>query len=316
MEKIPFFKPSIGNEEINAATDIIRSRYMTMGPKVAEFEHEFGKYIGNKYCVATNSLTNGYLILLNYLKPEWLTMPSMTYISMANIPRIFGIEIELRDTVHVGHAYPIFTDKGIIVDSAHEIERNICKGTKDYWLFSFYANKSMTTGGAGGMIICPDKKSYDYLRHARKNGVVNNKETWEYDVEVPGWCAYMTDLNASIGIEQLKKMDIFNTAKQMIVYSYNEQLGENNTSLHLYTIYVKKRDKFINYMKKNNVECSVHYKTPIHMQPAFKDNKTKLPYTEDVAKKTVSLPLYPDLLEYKNVKHICDLVNDWRRKNV
>ena len=312
MEKIHFFRPAIGESDIEAVTEVMKSGHLTMGTKVAEFEHEFAKYIGAKYCVATNSLTNGYMILLDYINPEWVMLPSMTFVSMANIPRLMGIKVRLRDNIHVGHAYSILTDDDTIWDSAHQMDRDMCKNSKDFWLSSFYANKSMTTGGEGGMIVCPDKESYQCLKESRDCGMVSSKHSWDYTVRNPGWYAYMTDFNAAMGLAQLEKLEALNMIKQAIVDTYNRELGESNTSLHLYTILVNERNKFIEYMEKNGVQCSVHYYRPIHKHPAFSDIKGDFPHTEKIAKKTVSLPLYPEM-EYHEVKHICDLVNRWEK---
>ena len=311
MEKITFFRPSIGESDIDAVTNVMRSGHLTMGSKVSEFEKKFGEYIGAKYCVATNSLTNGYLMVLDYLKPKSVLLPSMTFVSMANIPRLMGINVRLRDSIHVGHAYPIYTSGGeTIWDSAHQMERDMCGNSKNFWLFSFYANKNMTTG-EGGMIVCPNRKSYRHFREARDCGMVSQKHSWNYIVKNPGWYVYMTDINAAMGLSQLEKLEAFNMMKQAIVDTYNRELGESNTSLHLYTILVSERNRFIEYMMKNGVQCSVHYYRPIHTQPAFRGIEGDFPHTEKMARNTVSLPLHPEM-EYNEVRQVCKLVNRWR----
>lgn len=312
MDKIPFFRPSIGEEEIEAVKEVMKSGHLTLGQKVKEFEEKFSEYVGHPYCVATNSLTNGYLLVLDYLKPKWVDMPSMTFVSMANIPRLLGIKIAFRDEICMGRAYDIMTDELTIVDSAHHLERNLCKNNVMFWLFSFYANKLMTTGGEGGMIVCPNEESYKHFMEVRDCGLIHGKYSWDYTVEKPGWYTYMTDFNAAMGIVQLERLDTMNLARKALVLDYNKLLGEKNTSLHLYTIAVDERDKFIEYMKENNVQVSVHYK-PIHLQPAYANCKAVLPKTETIAKLIVSLPLYPDL-KLSELRYICDLVNEWRGK--
>lgn len=312
MEEIPFFRPDIGEEEIDAASKILKSGYLVLGSEVRSFEEKFAKCIGAEHCVATNSLTNGYLMVLEYLKPKWVDIPSMTFVSMATIPALMGIEIRFRDRMYMGRKYAIKTDNIDIVDSAHEIQRGMYENDGRFWLFSFHATKNITTGGQGGMIVCPDKESYEHFMQTRSCGMIRGESSWDYTVNIPGYHAYMNDYNACIGNVQLEKLDKMNAKRKEIVNLYNDLLGESNESLHLYTILVEERDKFIEYMKDNKIQCSVHYR-PIHMQPAFSGISANLPKTEMVAKRIVSLPLYCGMKK-NQIKYICDIVNEWRGK--
>lgn len=119
---ITLFKPCMGEEEIRAVAEVIRSGWIGLGPVTAKFERKFAHYIGSRHCVALNSATSALdmsLKLLNIRDGDEVIVPSMTFVSTAH-------------TVAYNHACPVFADvdrdsRNISFD---EVQRRITKRTK------------------------------------------------------------------------------------------------------------------------------------------------------------------------------------------
>ena len=230
----------------------------------------------------------------------------------------------------------------IIEDAAHAFptryDGKLVGTFGDVTCFSFYANKTITTG-EGGMLITDNEKIYKRAKIMRLHGINRDiwsrftdiKSSWEYDVIAPGFKYNISDINAAIGLAQLEKAEFFREERQRCAaYYYNELSniqvidlptcsGEmNDDSWHLFPIIIRPessttRNEFIKLMADNGIGTSVHYK-PLHRMSYYK-NLYKLkpedfPNTEMIWEGTVSLPIYPDLdnfeLEFitKTIKNI------------
>ena len=210
----------------------------------------------------------------------------------------------------------IKTDLPIVEDSAHLIERRGDNKKAFASCYSFYATKNMTTG-EGGMVTTQKKEVADWLKMARLHGL--SKDAWKryeagskwlYTVEFSGWKLNTTDLNSALGRVQLRKLDQFQKRRKEVVAHYNNLLGLKNQGTHLYPILVEDRDKFFEHMKKNGIGCSFHF-TPLHLQPAFKEYKTKkLPVSEYVGERVVTLPL-DAVISNREVERVARLAKKW-----
>lgn len=324
---IPFKVLPIGEKEIQAVTDVLKSKNIGMGKIVKQFEDEIAEYTGAKYAVAVDSCTSALYLSLQYkakdnvgfLPVQSVRIPSMTVPLVANtITHCKGAGIHFIDECDwVGHSYEI-QPYGII-DSAHEVSKDQFKRYKDNDLlcYSFYPTKPITSC-EGGMIITNDEKAVEWIRKARyygrNSGSSIARNSWEYDIEFPGWKMNMTEVQAALGLEQLRRLPELDARRKEVVDAYNELLGENNTSLYLYRINVNNRDEFIRYMYVNGVECGVHFR-PLHLMTPFKNcKKDDLSKTEANGKTTVSLPLYDSLSEQELLK-VVNLVTNWRKNN-
>lgn len=332
---IPFSRPHIGREEVDAVAEVIRNGWLTMGKRVLEFEEAFAKYIGAPYCVSVFSCTDAMYLTLQSLfkKPKEVSIPSLTFTATAAVCLHSGIDLDFVDidpktflmektnklSIPVHYAGLFCSQKNVLLeDSAHRIINNSFTGNPT--CFSFYAIKNMTTG-EGGMIATQDKDQAEWLQKARLHGL--SKDAWkrygktqtpEYQVEFPGWKANMTDMQAALGLVQLKKLPVMNAKRNKLVKKYLENLGGiDREANHLFPYLVNNRDEFFEYMKRNGVSCSLHF-VPLHLQLAYKKFMKKLPVTEFVGKHIVTLPLFVDMT-FSQVDYVSKLVQSWDKKH-
>jgi UDP-4-amino-4,6-dideoxy-N-acetyl-beta-L-altrosamine transaminase len=201
----------------------------------------------------------------------------------------------------------------VIEDAAHAIGSDY-KGTKvgsckysDMTVFSFHPVKTITTG-EGGAITTNNKELYEKLLALRSHGMHKDGEmvsNWKYEMRELGYNYRLTDIQAALGITQLKKLDNFKKRRREIVEYYNKNLGLphlvekdfSNACFHLYPVMVRNREDFYHKAKDMGLNLQVHY-IPVHTQPYYKDlgfNDGDYPNAEIYYKKCISLPVYPDL---------------------
>lgn len=212
----------------------------------------------------------------------------------------------------------------VLFDSAHRIEKDEFNGVTS--CLSFYAVKNMTTV-RGGMILTNDEEATKWYRMACHGGMAKDtlsryqgKESqisasnFYYEVEVPSWNFDMTDVEAAIGREQLKKLPTLTEKRNNLVKRYNEAFNLKNTGNHLYSILVNNRDGFLVKMKESGIQCSIHY-LPLHLMKGYAEyRKDALPVAEFVGSHCVSIPMFPDMTEeevnyvIEHVKKYADIV--------
>lgn len=224
----------------------------------------------------------------------------------------------------------------IIEDCAHSQGsrfKNKYLGTwGDIGCFSFEEKKGITTGD-GGMLLTNNKKIHDEIKLKRWLGI--NKSTfsrnqnyvnpkfknhWFYEITRLGYKFHMNDLAASIGLAQFKKIDKFKRKKLLLIKSYISNIKfrddlkpllpyDKNSSYWLFGIRSKHRDYLISYLKKNKIECGVHF-LPMSRQPLFKKYRNYLPISETIWKEIITLPLHYDI-QNKEVLYISKKINEF-----
>lgn len=213
----------------------------------------------------------------------------------------------------------------ILEDAAHAFPASLngkmvgCMG--DITCFSFYANKTITTG-EGGMLTTNNDEIYARVKTMRLHGInrdvwdrfTSSKPSWEYDVVEAGYKYNMPDINAAIGLAQLENAELFRQERQKVVEYYFEHLADlgqidlpvchvpfNNHAWHLFPIVIKpgspvNRNSFIEQMAEAGIGTSVHYK-PLHQMTYYKQRyhlkPEDYPNAERTWKGNVTLPLYP-----------------------
>lgn len=183
--------------------------------------------------------------------------------------------------------------------------------------FSFHPSKNLATpsGGAISLNVKEWKKLEGILKIRRWCGI-SNRIASSYDITELGWNFYMNEFSASIGLEQLKKLDLQNEKRKKTAKRYFEELKieekmpfSENCSYHFYWICVKNRNKFMKNMKNDGIETGIHYR-PIHLMSMYKKFKSDLPVTEKIANNIVSIPTHPNL-KNEDVSRIITLINKY-----
>lgn len=212
----------------------------------------------------------------------------------------------------------------VVEDAAHALpsyyRRNLVGSLEsEATVFSFYATKTLATG-EGGMIVTRNKAVANRCKVMRLHGISrdafdrysSSKPSWHYEVVAPGFKYNMTDLAASIGIHQLKKIKTFQKIRSEMAKLYDSELAqlplklpprppeESDHAWHLYVIRLENnaeisRDMFIERLAARGIGCSVHF-IPLHLHPYWRDTYRLKPHDFPCAlaayEQAVSLPLY------------------------
>lgn len=211
----------------------------------------------------------------------------------------------------------------VIEDAAHALpsyykDTIIGALNSDVTCFSFYATKTLATG-EGGMAVTKNAEYAQKIRVNRLHGISKNvwdrystKGNWYYEVIDNGNKYNMTDMNASLGVVQLSKLEwMCEKRKKYLInidkaFIKNENISilqlknDRKTSYHLYVIKVKNRDAIIEKLNSQGIGVSVHF-IPVHKHPYYKDtykyNNNDYPVSNKVFDESISLPIYPDLTD-------------------
>ena len=225
----------------------------------------------------------------------------------------------------------------ILEDASHALgakykNRNVGSNKDTISVFSFHPVKMITTG-EGGSAHTNNKRYYDIMKSVSSHGIVRKKNNLShginhllYEQKYLGFNYRLTDIQAALGISQLKKLSLFIKKRRMVANIYNQYLNRKNltlpieknyakSSFHLYVVLMKnkkKRDGLINSLKKESIYTNIHYK-PIHLQSYFKKlgfKKGDFKNAENYYERAISLPIHPNLKK-KEVMKIIRKVNNF-----
>ena len=325
---------------------------------------DFAKYVGSKYALAVSNGTTALHLGVKSLNlkagDEVITSP-FSFVSSSNCLLYEGVKPVFSDIeettfnidpflieksitkktkailpVHI-FGQPAQTDEIMKIAKEYNLKvlEDACEslgatfkgkmaGTAgDIGTFAFYPNKQMTTG-EGGMLVTDSEKIYDLCDSMRNQGRSKNGD-WLIHERV-GYNYRMDEMSASLGITQLKKINLMIEEKRRIVALYNEALkdiegveiprvGPDRThSWFVYVIRVKKgkRNKLMNELGKDGIQTKP-YLPVIHLQPfmrkMFNFKVGDFPVSENVSRETLALPLYIGL-EAKDVEYIVWKIED------
>ena len=205
----------------------------------------------------------------------------------------------------------------------------------DVTCFSFYANKTITTG-EGGMLVTDDEAIYKRTKVMRLHGINRDvwdrftakKANWEYDVVAPGFKYNMPDVNAAIGLAQMERADEFQQGRQRCAEFYYKHLSDvkeldlpichgphEDHSWHLFWIVLNEkcpmdRNTFIDLLNEAGIGTSVHYK-PLHRMTYYRERyalePAHYPNAERHWRGVVTLPVYPSLTA-EQLTYVCDTI--------
>jgi dTDP-4-amino-4,6-dideoxygalactose transaminase len=234
----------------------------------------------------------------------------------------------------------------ILEDAAHAFPARL--GGKmvgsfgDVTCFSFYANKTITTG-EGGMLTTNDENIYKRVKIMRLHGIdrdiwdrfTSDVPSWEYDVVEAGYKYNMPDINAAVGLAQLEYAEEFRKERQKVAEFYFNNLDQireldlpkcnvpfEDHAWHLFPVVLNdnssvSRNIFIEEMTEAGIGTSVHYK-PLHRMSYYKGkyhlDEKDYPVSEKTWRGNVSLPLFPYLKEAE-LEYICITIRNIFKKN-
>ena len=341
---IPPAKPIIGELEREAVDRVLRSGMVAQGPEVAAFEKEFSEhFLEGRPAVAVNSGTSGLhlgLLAAGVHAGDEVIVPSFTFAATGNSVALAGAKPVFADIepdtftldpasveasitartkgimpVHL-YGHPALMDelrsladaRGIaLYEDAAQAHGAALDGRPvgtfgTFAMFSLYPTKNMTSG-EGGMVAAADDTTARNVRLLRNQGMEK-----QYENEVIGFNARMTDIHAAIGRVQLTQVDGWTRARQQNAAFLDENLRgvvvppvrDGATHVyHQYTIRVPEdRDGFVRALKEEyQVGSGVYYPIPNHRLPSLAHfaPQLELPETERAAREVVSLPVHPSL---------------------
>jgi len=343
--RIPIAEPEIGDEELQNVMEAVKSGWVSSkGPFIEEFEKGFSSYIGVKHAVATSNGTTALhlsLVALGIGRGDKVLVPSLTFIAPANAVTYTGAEPIFVDShpeywcmdpskieekidgqtkaIMVVHLYghPCDMDEIIriaenhglqVIEDCAEAHGAEYKGRKvgSFGLitcFSFYGNKIITTG-EGGMCLTNNEELANKMRILRDHGMNPSKRYWH---DIIGFNYRMTNLQAALGVAQLKKIDLLIDKKRRIAIEYKKllqnlpavtpapEMSWAKSVYWLYSVLVKGalRDKIIKHLERQAIETRPFF-YPMHILPPYKQGLT-LPVAEKLSAMGINLPSGPQL---------------------
>lgn len=375
LHPIPFFMPQIGEEEIEAVTQVMRTGQLVGGKETAAFEKEFAEFLSMPpaHAVSVNSATAGLhlcLVALGVGPGDDVLVPTVTFSATAEVVERVGarpilVDIEpdsycmspddaqrkitsntkaimpvhhsgracdMRNIWNLAQKHALF----VIEDAAHAFPTRyegklVGALESDATVFSFYANKTMTTGD-GGMIVSRRKQIADTCRKLRWHGIRKGSQEEIlsgnlYDVEISGYKYNMTEMEAAMGRIQLRKVEFFAMQRRDHVSYYRSKIRDPNIAFpaapddenahpwHVLTICFKggdafaRRNRAIALLSETQIGFSVHYR-PLHQHSHWQKSIPRghaFPVADEFYKGALSLPLYPNMSR-ADIDRVCAIL--------
>jgi len=359
---IPISKPIIGDGEKRAVLEVLDSGMLAQGPKTKEFEDKFADYCVAKFGIGVNSGTAAIhtaLYAAGVKKGDEVITSPFTFVASVSPIIMLGarpIFVDIKeDTYNIdpkmvdekitektkaivavdlyGQIYDAKMIRNIAEKYNLKIIEDACQAVGaeldgkragtfgDLGCFSFYATKNIVTG-EGGMVITDNEEFSELCKRFRHHGQSEKTRYEYYDL---GYNYRMMDIQAAIGLEQLKKIDDFTNKRIGNAKRLSEGLSKIDQIkvpfvkqgvkhvFHQYTIRAEKRDNLMNYLKENGVGCGIYYPKPLHMHPCFVKFGYKegdFPVAEKASKEVLSLPVHPSLTE-EDINRIIKTVGEF-----
>ena len=364
---IPYGKQDIDQGDIASVIDVLKSDFLTQGPKVPLFEDLVSNYCNVDYGVALNSATSALHIAclaLDLKEGDWLWTSPNSFVASANCglycnakidfvdidPKTYNLSVDELEKklilskqknklpkivipVHfagqscdMSKIYSLSQEYGfkVIEDASHAIGGKYLEGPigsckySDITVFSFHPVKIITTA-EGGLATTNSKVLAEKMMLLRSHGITRKPKSmtklpegdWYYQQVDLGFNYRMNELQAALGISQMKRLDEFVAKRHILKERYDLLLSglpiilpyqdkDNFSSLHLYPIQINlnkvrsKREQIFIALRESGVGVNVHY-IPIHTQPYYQRfgfNEGDFPNSNAYYNRTISIPLF------------------------
>ena len=354
---IPITKPVFDRLEEKAVVDVVRSGWMTQGPRVQAFEEAICRFTGSKYAVATTSATTALSLSLHALgvgPGDEVIVPSFSFIATANVvihvgakpvfvdidPMTYNLDSKKVERVITKKTRVIIPVDQVGLPFDHDVIRSIAKKHKllvvedaacalgsvyknkkigsfgEVSCFSFHPRKTITTG-EGGMILTNDKKLAEQFKVLRHQGMSvsdvvrhKSKRVMPESYPVVGYNFRMSDIQAAVGVEQMKKLPSILKRRAILADRYTEALSQSKNILppfvpegyvhnwQSYVVRLKKgtkvsRDGLMQKLLNQGIATRVGVMAS-HMELPYRKMypKLSLPETESANQETMVIPLY------------------------
>lgn len=340
--------PYITEDDVKAVAAAVRNKRLSQGKYVEKFEKAFSDYVKSTHALTVaNGTAALHLALLSVgvESGDEVILPSFTFVASSNCalyvgakpvfvdinPCTFNIDPQKIEkatsprtkaiiVVHYG-GQPADMDPILRIAEKHGLHviedaaeahgatyRNRMAGSiGSVGCFSFYPNKNMTTG-EGGMVVTNSRQIAEKIRLLRSHG-----QDSRYHHIMIGYNYRMTDIQAALGLAQLRKLDLIVRKKQKAAKYYDQMLSKEEDiqtpyviedATHTYMFYTVKfpnetvRNRVMRHLNMKRVETRIAF-PPVHLQPAYRSlfgyKEGYLPATEECAKRVLSLPIYPHI---------------------
>lgn len=367
MSYIPYGKQDISEEDIASVVSVLRSDYLTQGPKVPEFENALANYCGSNHAIAVNSATSALHIAclaLGLGEGDFLWTSPITFVASANCglycgakvdfididPRTYNMSAEVLEKkliqaqtagtlpkvvvpVHLTgqpcdmeaiHALACKYGFKIIEDASHAVGgryKNLPIGNckySDITVFSFHPVKIITTA-EGGAALTNNPDLASKMNLFRSHGITkdenyfqkNSDGPWYYEQIALGFNYRMTELQAALGVSQLKRVDDFISRRHLLAKRYNEllkdfplitpfQIKDGYSAFHLYVIRLdnqsinKSHFQVFEALRGFDIGVNLHY-IPVYRQPYYRGmgfDQNGFPSAEKYYQEAISLPIF------------------------
>ncbi len=355
---IPYGRQSIDDEDVAAVVEVLRGDWLTQGPTVERFERALADRVAARHAVAFSSGTaalHGAAAAAGFGDGDVVVTSPLTFMATANCVRYVGAQPGLVDIdpatwnldlsqvpndiagvipVHYG-GLPVALDRWhpssrtvVIEDAAHALGASTPSGPvgscgeSAMTCFSLHPVKPITTG-EGGIVTTNDDELADRLRRFRTHGIVRRPDLggWAYEISDIGYNYRLTDIQAALGLSQLRRLDRFIDRRNEIAEHYRELLADLPIGLppaaptgyrhgyHLFAVRVPDRREVYDRLRDAGIATQVHY-VPIHHHPVSADIELPpggLPACDALYEGLLSLPMFPTLTD-DDVRHVAEQV--------
>ncbi len=347
MKNYPLAQPEITKEDRIAVNEVLKTAHLSRGPQVLAFENKFKEMVQSNYASSVSSGTTGLIIALQALGVSQgdevitvsFTVPATvnSIIAVGANPKMVDIETQTlglcpqalkqaitkkTKAIIVVHAFgkaakileiiAIANKAGIaVIEDACEAIGNKLNNKPlgsfaDIGVFAFYPNKQITSG-EGGMLVTNNKSLHQKFELLKSHGRSMNGDL--YDQVSFGWNFRLSDINAALGLSQIKRLKQIIEKRIKLTEHYQHYLDktdcitlpqfspqENTSAWFVYVVLIKNPDLIKEKMTQSGMQCG-RYFSPVHLQPFYKKlfPQLKLIQTERIAEQTLALPFYTQL---------------------